>query len=74
MVIDHSFGKGMLTREDVQWPGSMADVREKIANFRKDWIAGIEALLMKNLLAVNVLVGRLQTNHSMSLPHGSIWN
>src|SRR2546428_14108591 len=30
MVLDHSFGRGTLSRENVLWPGNAEDVRERL--------------------------------------------
>jgi hypothetical protein len=37
MVFDYSFGKGIISREDVHWPGNMVAVREKIEQLHDDW-------------------------------------
>lgn len=37
MVLDYSIGNGTLTREEVQWPGNITAVREKINNLRDEW-------------------------------------
>jgi hypothetical protein len=50
MVMDYSFGSGTMTREEVQWPGSIKAVKEKVAQLRKDWTAAVEALSDEELL------------------------
>lgn len=37
MALDFSFGEGTLTREDIQWPGTMAAVRERCLELRDKW-------------------------------------
>ena len=44
MALDHSFGRGTLTREAVQWPGSADAVRESLEGFHGQWRARIEQL------------------------------
>jgi hypothetical protein len=51
MALDHSFGEGKLTREDVQWPGSTADAKEKITSLRNDWTAAVSALSDEDMLS-----------------------
>lgn len=36
-VIDHSFGDGKLTREDVTWPGSAEAVAQRIKELAAEW-------------------------------------
>lgn len=50
MVMDHSFGSGTLTREEVQWPGSIETVKEKVEQLRKFWTDSVEALSDEELL------------------------
>lgn len=51
MAMDYTFGKGTLIREEIQWPGSIAGVKEKIANLRNDWTAAVGALSDEELLS-----------------------
>lgn len=44
MVLDHSFGAGTLSREDVGWPGSASAVRERLAGHESEWRAAIDGL------------------------------
>jgi hypothetical protein len=44
MVLDHSFGPGTLTREQVGWPGSAEAVRESINRRQIEWRAVLEPL------------------------------
>ncbi len=37
MVLDHSFGAGGLSREDVAWPGGADELRERIYELEADW-------------------------------------
>jgi len=37
MVVDHSFGRGTLTRETVLWPGGADAVRHRIAQLHSQW-------------------------------------
>ncbi|MEI9989287.1 MAG: DinB family protein [Rhizomicrobium sp.] len=36
-VLDRSFGEGRLSREDVTWPGTAAEVRERIGGLQERW-------------------------------------
>ncbi|NJO13219.1 MAG: DinB family protein [Gammaproteobacteria bacterium] len=44
MVLDHSFGAGVLSREQVRWPGSAEEVRETITRLQAQWRVAIERL------------------------------
>ena len=44
MVIDHSFGAQMLTREQVLWPGTAEDVRTWIEDLHAEWRGALEQL------------------------------
>ena len=39
MVLDHSFGKGVLSRETVMWPGHAQGVREWLRKLEQQWRA-----------------------------------
>lgn len=51
MVLDYSYGEGTLTREEVQWPGNIEEVREKIINLRHQWKNILEKLTEEDLLS-----------------------
>jgi hypothetical protein len=51
MVFDYSFGNGVLMREDIHWPGSMAAVREKIIHLRDEWRTVLTTLSEEELLS-----------------------
>ena len=44
MTIDHSFGDGTLTREDVAWPGSADAARTWIGDLHDRWRSELERL------------------------------
>jgi len=44
MVLDHSFGDGVLSREGVFWPGSAEEVREWIGGLNAEWRWRLEGL------------------------------
>ena len=44
MAIDHSFGAGTLTREDVEWPGEAEAVRAWIGGLHDRWRAELARL------------------------------
>ena len=44
MVIDHSFGDGVLSREDVTWPGNAEDTRDRIEQLHREWRSRLEQL------------------------------
>lgn len=39
MVLDHSFGDGTLSREQVVWPGNADYVREWLGRLQREWRA-----------------------------------
>ena len=42
MVLNHSFGDGTLSREDVSWPGGAKDVRDWIIRLQGEWRTVLE--------------------------------
>ena len=44
MVLDHSFGDGTLTREQVMWPGSADGVRARIAELERQWRSALATI------------------------------
>lgn len=44
MVLDHSFGNGGLTREEVTWPGSADAVRTRIGGLQQEWRSVLQRL------------------------------
>lgn len=44
MVLDHSYGRGTLSREEVFWPGTAEATRIWIHGFRAQWKAQIDRL------------------------------
>jgi len=42
MVLDHSFGDGVLSRERVSWPGTADDVRDWLGRLRGRWQGVLE--------------------------------
>jgi len=44
MVHDHSFGRAVLRREDVTWPGDAAEMRAWLGRLHDEWRARIESL------------------------------
>jgi hypothetical protein len=42
MVLDHSFGAGTLSREQVNWPGTADGVREWIGRLQAEWRGALE--------------------------------
>jgi hypothetical protein len=42
MVLDHSFGNGSLSRDNVMWPGNADDVRQWIGRLQGQWRAVLE--------------------------------
>ncbi|MBW7452484.1 DinB family protein [Paenibacillus sepulcri] len=51
MVLDYSFGKGTLTREDVSCPGNIIETRERITHLRHEWKTAVAKLLDDELLS-----------------------
>ena len=49
MVLDHSFGSGTLTREEVLWPGNADGVRTALAELHQRWRSAIEGLSDEDL-------------------------
>ncbi|WPB77133.1 DinB family protein [Archangium violaceum] len=52
MVLDHSFGEGKLTREEVPWPGTADGVREWICRLQAQWRARLEQLTEDDVRSV----------------------
>jgi hypothetical protein len=44
MVLNHSFGDGALSREEIRWPGDVAAVLEWLNELRQQWRATIHEL------------------------------
>ena len=44
MVLNHSFGDGTVSRENVMWPGNADAVREWIGRLEGEWRAAIEQI------------------------------
>ena len=44
MVLDHSFGEGTLSREQVTWPGSADAVRQRVSGLHARWRDQLEQL------------------------------
>lgn len=51
MVFDYSFGSGSLTREDVHWPGSVKNFKEKIIDYRDQWKNVLSTMSQEELLS-----------------------
>jgi len=49
MVVNHSFGDGSLSREDIRWPGSATDVRSWILHLHDEWRAALGMLTADDL-------------------------
>ena len=49
MVLDHSFGRGTLSRENVLWPGNADDVREWLGRLRGRWRVVLEQVTDEEL-------------------------
>jgi len=44
MVLNHSFGDGALSRENVMWPGNADDVREWLGRLQGEWRVVLEQI------------------------------
>jgi hypothetical protein len=44
MVLEHSFGEGLLSREEIMWPGDADSVRAWIGGFHSQWQSKLEGL------------------------------
>ncbi|AFQ43838.1 DinB family protein [Desulfosporosinus meridiei] len=44
MVLDFSFSKGTLSRENILWPGNMTATKERIIQLRDVWRSSVESL------------------------------
>ena len=49
MVLDHSFGRGTLSRENVLWPGNADDVREWLGGLQGQWRVALEQVADEEL-------------------------
>ena len=52
MVLDHSFGDGALSRENVMWPGNADAVREWLGQLQRRWRAVLEQVTDDDLRSV----------------------
>lgn len=52
MVLNHSFGDGTLSREDVTWPGSADAVREWLYRLQAEWREALEHVTDKDLRSI----------------------
>jgi hypothetical protein len=52
MVLNHSFGDGALTREEVFWPGDAHAVREQLGRLQGEWRAVVEQCTNDDLQSV----------------------
>lgn len=52
MVLDHSFGDGALSRENVMWPGNADGVREWLGRLHREWRAVLEQVTGDDLRSV----------------------
>jgi hypothetical protein len=44
MVLNHSFGDGTLSRENVMWPGNADDVRGWLGRLQREWRVVLEQI------------------------------
>ena len=49
MALDHSFGDGTLSREQVKWPGTADAVRAWLGGLEKEWRAKLETVTPEEL-------------------------
>ena len=49
MVMDHSFGDALLTRETVSWPGSADAVRTEVRRLETEWRSALQGLSAADL-------------------------
>jgi hypothetical protein len=49
MVLDHSFGEGTVSRENVMWPGSADGVRQWLGLLQTQWRVILEQVTAKDL-------------------------
>lgn len=52
MVLDHSFGSGVLSRQNVMWPGDADDVRERLGQLQERWRVMLEQVADDDLRSV----------------------
>jgi len=43
-VLDHSYGSGKVTRQDIDWPGSAEAVRARLTELQSQWRVALEKL------------------------------
>ena len=53
MVINHSFGEGTLTKEDIYWLGDMDAVKDTFKNFHDQWRSILETTSNEELISSN---------------------
>jgi hypothetical protein len=49
MVLNHSFGDGTVSREEVTWPGSADDVRKWLGRLHREWRTVLEQVTDEDL-------------------------
>lgn len=49
MVLDHSFGEGMLGREHITWPGDAASVRRWLSDLQVEWCGALSRVGSQDL-------------------------
>lgn len=54
MVLDHSFGAGRLTRQDVWWPGGAEAVRDGLAHLKEQWCERLGELSSDDLASADL--------------------
>lgn len=51
MTLDYSFSDGTLTRENIEWPGNIQLVKQRIDSLQKEWTDRISCLSDEDLLS-----------------------
>lgn len=54
MALDHNFGDGKLTKDDVLWPGSVDSALNKINELKSAWKAAIDSLNDEQLNSIEL--------------------
>ena len=51
MTLDYSFGSSNLTREEINWPGNILEVKKKIYQFHHEWLNILNTLTDEEILS-----------------------
>ena len=51
MALDHNFGNGKITKEDITWPGSIEEAKAAIKSLHDRWTARLSEMTNEQFLS-----------------------